>query len=345
MPGSVGVRSTEQSVDITVGAFEPNIYLNIRTNNGLGQLNVRYSLHLTITASRKEIIVDNIKTGLVMEGGAMRGLFTAGVIDVFMENDIEFDGAIGVSAGAAFGCNYKSHQIGRVLRYNLRFCKDPRFCSFRSFFKTGDLYGGDFCYRQIPDELDLFDRETFKNSNVKFYMVCTDVNTGKPVYYECTDGGEKDLKWMRASASMPGFSKVIHTDGYDLLDGGISDPVPLKYFQDIGYNRNVVILTQPRGYVKKSKRVEPLIKLILRKYPEIAKSMIERPRIYNQCMKYITLQEQAGDTYVIAPPYKLDIGKIEHNPEKIQTAYDIGRKTALENLEKVKAFLAGGKKD
>ena len=171
------------------------------------------------------------------------------------------------------------------------------------------------------------------------------VKSTKPVYYECTDGGEKDLKWMRASASMPGFSRVIHTDGYDLLDGGISDPVPLKYFQDIGYRRNVVILTQPRGYVKKSKRVEPLIKLILRKYPEIAKSMIERPRIYNQCMKYITLQEQTGDTLVIAPPYKLDIGKIEHNPEKIQTAYDIGRKTALENLEKVRDFLAGGKKD
>lgn len=282
------------------------------------------------------------KTGLVMEGGAMRGLFTAGVIDVFMENNIEFDAAIGVSAGAAFGCNYKSHQIGRVLRYSLRFCRDKRFCSFRSFFKTGDLYGGDFCYRELPNELDLFDTDTFEKSRIEFYMVCTDINTGRPVYYKCTDGKEKDLTYMRASASMPAFSNIIRVDGYELWDGGISDPVPLKYFQSIGINRNVVILTQPRGYVKKSKRVEPIIKLVLRRHPKIADALIKRPAIYNQCIKYITLQEQYGNTFIIAPPQSLKIGKIEHNPENIKRTYEIGRKTALDNLDRVKAFLEAG---
>ena len=145
----------------------------------------------------------NYKTGLVLEGGAMRGMFTCGVIDVLMENGIRFDGAAGISAGAVFGCNYKSRQIGRPVRYNKNYCKDPRYCSDRSLIKTGDLYGADFCYRELPDVLDPFDRETFKNDPMEFYIGATDVKTGKAVYHKCTDGGEDDLLWMRASASMP----------------------------------------------------------------------------------------------------------------------------------------------
>ena len=193
-----------------------------------------------------------MKTGLVMEGGAMRGLFTAGVIDVMMEEEIEFDGAIGVSAGAAFGCNYKSKQIGRALRYNINYCKDKRYCSMKSLITTGNLYGAEFCYHELPDKLDIFDCETFENNPMEFYLVCTDVLTGKPVYKKCEKADYDCLEWMRASASMPLASKVVEIDGYKMLDGGVSDSVPLKYFESIGYDRNIVILTQPKSYRKKN---------------------------------------------------------------------------------------------
>lgn len=144
-----------------------------------------------------------MKCGLVLEGGAMRGLFTAGVTDVFMENGIAFDGAVGVSAGAAFGCNYKSYQPGRAIRYNTRFCRDKRYCSIRSLITTGDMFGADFCYHEIPEKLDVFDFDTYENSAMEFYVVCTDVETGKPVYHRCDTMNSRELEWLRASASMP----------------------------------------------------------------------------------------------------------------------------------------------
>ena len=150
--------------------------------------------------------------GLVMEGGAMRGLFTAGVIDVFMENHIEFSAAVGVSAGAAFGCNLKSRQAGRALRYNKRFCRDKRYCSLHSLLKTGDLYGADFCYREIPEELDIFDKEAYEQNPMAFYVVATDVYTGKPVYKRLDKVDENCYLWMRASASMPMVSKAVEPE-------------------------------------------------------------------------------------------------------------------------------------
>ena len=134
------------------------------------------------------------RTGLILEGGAMRGLFTCGVIDVFMENGIDFDGAVGISAGAVFGCNYKSRQIGRPRRYNEKYCRDKRYCSIRSLITTGDLYGADFCYRLLPDELDPFDREAFKNDPMEFYVGATDVKTGECVFHTCSDGEDADMK-------------------------------------------------------------------------------------------------------------------------------------------------------
>lgn len=158
-----------------------------------------------------------MKYGLVMEGGAMRGLFTAGVIDVLMENAITFDGAVGVSAGAAFGCNYKSNQPRRVIRYNTRFCHDKRFCSVSSLVKTGDMFGADFCYHEIPNKLDIFDYKTFNESPMEFYVVCTDVTTGKPVYRRCRVADDNELEWIRASASMPLASRIVEIGGMKLL--------------------------------------------------------------------------------------------------------------------------------
>jgi predicted patatin/cPLA2 family phospholipase len=170
-----------------------------------------------------------MKLGIVLEGGAMRGLFTAGVLDVLMENGIVCDGMVGVSAGATFGCNYKSKQIGRTLRYNLKYCRDKRYCSFSSLIKTGDLYGADFCYRQIPNELDIFDTKAFLENPMEFYIVCSDIDSGKPLYYKYEKSDDRDLEYMRASASMPLVSRIVEIDGKRLLDGGMTDSIPLQF--------------------------------------------------------------------------------------------------------------------
>lgn len=282
------------------------------------------------------------KYGLIMEGGAMRGMFTAGVMDVLMENKIRFDGGVGVSAGAAFGCNYKSNQIGRVIRYNKKYCRDPRYCSIRSLIKTGDLYGAEFCYATISYELDVFDNKAYFENPMEFHVVCTDVETGKPVYRNCITGLDEDLTWIRASASMPIASKVVETTDYKLLDGGISDSIPLKYFEDLGYNKNVIILTQPKGYIKKPTKALPFIKVFLKDYPNVYKTMQNRHNDYNDTIKIIEEKEKNGDVLVIRPPEKLPVGRVEHNPEKLQLAYDIGRETALKQLEEIKEFVNNG---
>lgn len=283
--------------------------------------------------------MNTIKTGLIMEGGAMRGLFTCGVTDILMEHDIIFDGAIGVSAGALFGANYKSHQIGRAVRYNKRFCKDYRYGSFRSFLQTGDLYHADFCFREIPEKLDPFDSESYRKNPMDFYVVCTDVNTGKAIYHLCPDGSAEDIQWMRASGSMPLVSRIVELDGQQLLDGGMADSVPIRYFEQLGYNRNVIILTQPRGYIKKKSSLLPLMGIMMKKYPEMIKVMANRHTVYNETLQYIEKQEQAGKVFVIRPPKALGIHRTEKNADELERVYQIGYKTTLECLPKLKAFL------
>ncbi len=280
-----------------------------------------------------------MKTGLIMEGGAMRGLFTAGVIDVLMENNIEFDGAIGVSAGAGFGCNYKSRQAGRVIRYTTTYAKDPRFCSFRSLIKTGDLFGAEFCYHTIPDKLDLFDNDAYAANPMEFYVVCTDAETGKALYISDKEAGEDALEYFRASASMPLVSKVVEIKGKKLLDGGIADSVPIQFFESIGYNRNVIILTQPKGFVKKPSSAAKIMKYTLKDYPNIIKTMEDRHNEYNTTIDYILKKEEAGEVLVIRPKELLPIGRIEHNPDNMRAVYALGREAALEKLEQLKKFI------
>lgn len=282
-----------------------------------------------------------MKKGLVLEGGAMRGLFTCGVLDVFMEQNIEFDGAAGISAGAVFGCNFKSRQIGRPLRYNKEYCRDPRYCSIRSLVKTGDLYGVEFCYHELPDKLDVFDREAFSRNPVEFYIGATDVTTGKPIFHRCSDGGERDIEWMRASSSMPVVSRPVQIGKYTLLDGGISDPIPYLYMESKGYDRNVLILTQPEGYRKKP--TSPLMPALLRRYPAIAQAMARRHIVYNRQLDQIKERELAGQSYVIRPPEDLKIGHTEKDPEELERVYRIGRHTAEEQLSRVREFLDMGR--
>ena len=276
--------------------------------------------------------------GLVLEGGAMRGLFTAGIIDVMMEHGVEPDGLIGVSAGAAFGCNYKSRQPGRAVRYNKRFAKDKRYCSWQSWWKTGDLYNAEFGYHVIPKQYDIFDNEAFEQNPMAFYVVCTDVETGKAVYKQLIECTPLTYDWIRASASMPLASKVVELEGMKVLDGGVADSIPLEYFESIGYERNVVILTQPDGYLKEHNRLMPLMRIALRKYPKMIEAMDKRHLMYNKQLVYVYEAETAGRALVIRPQEKLPIGHISHDPEEMQRVYDIGRETGEAYIEKIKAF-------
>ena len=283
-----------------------------------------------------------MKHGLVMQGGAMRGLFTAGVIDVLMENNITFDAAVGVSAGAAFGCNYKSGQIRRAIRYNTRFCRDKRYCSTWSLIRTGDMFGAEFCYHTLPEKLDIFDNETFNASPMDFWVVCTDITTGKAVYHKCGAVCYDELEWIRASASMPLAARIVEVGGYRLLDGGISDVLPLRFMESRGCERNVVILTQPRDFVKKPTSMMNLIKVRYRRYPELIKAIGNYHKLYNSETKYIFNAEKEGRAFVIAPPEKLPVGHVEHDPDVMREVYRIGRRIANENLSAVKGFLTEG---
>ena len=285
-----------------------------------------------------------MKIGLVMEGGAMRGLFTAGVIDVLMENQITFDGAIGVSAGAAFGCNFKSRQIGRVIRYNTKYCRDPRYGSFRSLLKTGDIYSKEFAYGELPNVLDPFDTKAFSENPMEFYVVATNIETGLPVYHKCETGTGEDMDWIQASASMPLVSHPVEIGGKLLLDGGMSDSVPLAYFQSIGYQKNVVILTRPEDYRKKKNKLMPVIRVRMHQYPNMIETLAYRHIMYNDEIAYIRKQKELGNTFIIEPREALHIGPVEHNPKELLRVYETGRKTAMEQLPALQAFLRNKEK-
>ncbi len=291
-------------------------------------------------AINKQARFSSFKSALIMEGGAMRGMFTCGVIDVLMKNHIRFDAAAGISAGAAFGCNFKSMQLGRAIRYNKKYCRDPRFCSIRSLLKTGDLYGSDFCYRELPDVLDPFDRVAFRSNPTEFYVGATDVKTGKCIFHKCTDGEESDIKWMQASASMPIVSHPVSVDGHLLLDGGISDAVPYRYMESLGYNRNLIVLTQPAGYKKNKSRFFPLMRFALQKYPAISEAMSVRHEMYNRQMEEIKEREKSGRSFVIRPPEALGISRTENDPDELERVYQLGRTEAEKALPDLKTFLA-----
>ena len=281
-----------------------------------------------------------MKTGLILEGGAMRGMFSCGILDVLMENGVTFDGCAGISAGAVFGCNFKSGQIGRPIRYNKKYCADPRYVSLRSLVTTGDLYGVQFCYHELPDKLDVFDRKAFSENPMAFYVGATDVDTGKAVYHLCKDGGAEDIEWMRASASMPMVSRVVEIGDYRLLDGGIVEPVPYDFMRREGYGRNVVILTQPREYRKKKSAMLPLMRLTMRAYPKVVEAMALRHERYNAMTDRIAEDEQQGKVLVLRPPEALGISRTEKNPEELERVYQMGRRIALQRLDEVRAYLS-----
>lgn len=280
-----------------------------------------------------------MKTGLLLEGGGMRGLYTAGILDVFMENNIKIDGIIGVSAGALFGMNYKSKQKGRVLRYNKKYAKNRDYMGFYSLLTTGNIMNEDFCFNRIVNELDPVDFETYRNSPIEFYAVVTNVETGKPEYIKLDDLENKEsLEYLRASGSMPFVSKPVIINNKKYLDGGISDSIPIEKIMSMGYDKIIVVLTRPAGYQKK-KSNSMLPKIYYKQYPKFVETIENRYKKYNEEVEKVEELEKQGKVFLIRPSKLIKIKRVEKDCNKIQEMYDLGQKDIIDNLEKLKQYL------
>ena len=269
----------------------------------------------------------------------MRGLYTAGFLDVLMENNIKVDGIIGVSAGALFGMNLKSKQKGRVLRYNKKYAKKKDYMGFYSLITTGNIMNKEFCFDKIVNELDPIDFETFKNSSEDFFAVVTNVETGKPEYIKIVDLKEEDqIEYLRASASMPLVSKVVNVNGKKYLDGGISDSIPVEKAIELGYDKIIVVLTRPIEYRKK-KGNQILAKIMYNKCPNFINTIENRYLMYNKQVEKVIELEKKNKIFVIRPSRKVNIKRIEKNIDVLQEMYDLGREDTLDRLESLKEYL------
>lgn len=278
------------------------------------------------------------KLGLVLEGGGMRAIYTAGVLDVFMEYGITFDGVIGISAGSVHGSNFVAEQKGRTFRYYKKYCTDKRMLSIRSLILTGNIVNTKFCYDTLPNKLDPFDYETFANSATDFYAGCTNVETGKAEYFKIKDMHE-GMDGIRASSSLPYISRIVGFRGKKLLDGAFADSIPVNAFRQMGYNKNVVVLTQHDGYVKGPENAEKARKKY-KKYPNFVETVAHRHEVYNQTLADIKEYVAAGDVFAIYPSHPIDVPLLVKNPEDLQMPYDLGVKDATNQIEALKAWIA-----
>ena len=283
-----------------------------------------------------------MKKGLVLEGGGMRGLFTAGVMDVLMENGITFDTIAGVSAGATFGANLKSGQAGRVLRFNLNHGSDDRYGSVKNLLKNGNYFDPEFCYEELPRRLDPFDFQAFYENPAEFYAVCTNLETGKPEYHLCQDENEnsKDMKWIQASASLPVFSRPVEIENRHYLDGGVADPIPFEFMERQKADRIVVIRTSPADRRKAPLKGGWFFRRFFRKYPSFLEKLLAQPDIYNAQVERLNHLEREGRVFVIQPEETLAAGVTDQEPEKLKATYEQGRKKAWKQLEALKSYLS-----
>lgn len=280
-----------------------------------------------------------MKVGLLLEGGAMRGLYTAGVIDVFLKNNIKIDGIVGVSAGALFGMNYKSKQLGRVLRYNKKYANEKNYMGLYSFITTGNVINEDFCFNKIVNELDPIDFETYKNSKTEFYAVVTNIETGKAEYIKIEDlKNRNELEYLRASGAMPFLSKIVTIDNKKYLDGGIADSIPIDKIISMNYDKIIVVLTRPADYRKK-KTNTILPKIYYRKYPNFAKTINNRYKLYNEELEKIKSLEEKRKIFVIRPSRLVNIKRIEKDCDKIQEMYDLGKNDTINLLDKLNNYI------
>ena len=268
----------------------------------------------------------------------MRGMYTAGVLDVFLEQGICFDGMIGVSAGALFGVNFLSGQAGRVIRYNKRFNGDPNYLGLRPLLRTGNIVDTDYAFYRVPRKLDVFDDETYKRSGVPFYAVVSNVKTGKPEYIRIESVYEQ-MDVLRASGSMPFVSRPVQVGRKLYLDGAITDSIPFEKFLEMGYRRLVVVLTKPEGYVKKPVPAVAARAVYGRMYPKFEEQIRTRHEMYNRTLQHLKKCEARGEVFVLRPSVKVDIRRIEKNPDKLQALYDVGVGDARAAREALREWL------
>ncbi|MGD6879409.1 patatin-like phospholipase family protein [Bacillus infantis] len=279
------------------------------------------------------------ETGLVLEGGGMRGVYTAGVLEYFMEQDLYFPYIIGVSAGACNAASYISGQKGRNKTVNVDLVSDPRYISWRNYFRNRQFFGMDFIFDEVPNKLVPYDYDKFHNSQSEFVIGTTDCHTGEPVYFNREGYGQDVLQVLKASSSLPFIAPEIDYNSRKLLDGGISDPIPLKKAQQDGFQKNIVILTRNKGYQKKPSKFHFLVR---RKYPAytgLQKAMENRYRQYNQTLGYLAEEEQKGTTLVIQPSEPLEVGRMERNPAKLEHLYNQGYSDAKKQYGRIQSFI------
>ena len=278
-----------------------------------------------------------MKVGLVLEGGGMRGMYTSGVLDVFLDNNIEVDGIIGVSAGVLFGVNYLSKQKGRAIRYNKKYCKDKRYMGMYSLLTTGNIINKEFSFYELPFKLDIFDEETYKKSKTEFYATVTDIETGKPEYIKVEEPS-KQMELFRATSAMPYVSEIIEYNDRKYLDGGIADSIPVDKCKEMGFDKIVVILTRPIEYRKKPTN-KLLAKLKYSKYPNLVETICNRYKNYNSAVEKVIDMENKKEIFVIRPSNTIDVKRIERDADKLQEMYDLGIKDCQNLLDKLKEFL------
>ena len=279
-----------------------------------------------------------MKIGLVLEGGGMRGLFSAGVLDALLElKELSVNGIVGVSSGALFGVNYVSKQKERAVRYNKKYADDKRYMGLHSWITTGNAVNKDFAFYELPYKLDVFDNETFKKAETDFYVVMTNVESGKPEYALIEDAFAQ-MEYLRATSALPFASKIIEINGKKYLDGGISDSIPIDFCESLGYDKIIAVLTRPEGAYKEDK-LGFLYKLVYRKYPNLVNSLLNMATDYEKVLAKIKDLENKGKIFVVRPPEVLKIGRLEKNRDKIQKVYDTGLNTGLKELNNIVKYL------
>jgi len=268
----------------------------------------------------------------------MKGIFTAGVLDYFLEKELEFDCIVGVSAGAIHACSFLSKQKNRSRDITRKFIKDKRYCSLSNLRKSGDLFDAKFAYYDIPEKYFPFDHKTFNKSKTKFFVTVTDIVKGKAKHIQIKNFNNGEIEVIRASSSLPFIANNVKYKGKEYLDGGISEPLPLKKLEKEGYKKNVVVLTKPLGHKKRATKYHLVAKGKYKKYPMVPKLLKNRHISYNDDLDYILKEEEAGNVFVIRPS-KNFIRRLSKNLNKLELAYNDGYEVAKKLYPKVIEFM------
>lgn len=277
-----------------------------------------------------------MKIGLVLEGGAMRGMYSAAVLDCMLDYGIEFDAVIGVSAGALFGVNFLSEQRGRALRYSMENNPKKEYMGLIPLLFEGNIVSTKYAYNIVPRELDPFDDETFKSSDTPFYAVVTDVDTGEPEYIRIKSVYD-DMDILRASGSLPFVSKPVELCGRRYLDGGIADPIPYEFLYGMGCDKIVVILTRDMNYRKKpfDKR---LVRIYKHRHAKLSEALAKRHMVYNKKVEMLRELETEGRAFVIRPSEPIKIARLERDPDKLHEVYKLGERDSAAVIDELRQF-------